>query len=120
MSLPAAGRFRVLKKQLVNSTKSIRFRRWTRKSYAIFAGLNKVISIGKIKAGICDRTSLKTNSLSVIDAIFVSNLLKTFDENEETEELLFENFLQANLQALTMDVPVYGLKQYYIRNLKLE
>lgn len=109
-----------MKKQQINSVKDIRFRRWTRKSYAVFAGLNKVISIGKVKAGICDRTSLKTNSLLVANAVFAGNLLKTFDEAEEAEDLLFDNLLQTNLQVLAIDIPVYGLRHYYIRNLKLE
>ncbi len=109
-----------MKKQQTNSVKDIRFRRWTRKSYAVFAGLNKVISIGKVKAGICDRTSLKTNSLSVVNAVFEGNLLKTCNETEKAEDLLFDNLLQTNLQISAVDVPVYGLKNFYIRNLKLE
>lgn len=41
----------------------IRFRRWSRKGYAVFAGLNKAISIGQVSISICNRTMLKSERL---------------------------------------------------------
>lgn len=40
----------------------IRFRRWSRKSYAIFIGLGKQISIGRLRCGIADQ-ALRKNEL---------------------------------------------------------
>lgn len=37
----------------------IRFRRWSRKSYAIFIGLGKQISIGRLRCGIADQAMRK-------------------------------------------------------------
>ncbi len=110
----------MLKKPFLNTVKSIRFRQWSRKNYAVFAGLNKVISIGRVKASICDMALLKTNSLLVTSTVFSDNLLKNCDEEDEAEILLFENLLQTDLQFFAVDVPVCGLIQNYFRNIKLE
>lgn len=40
----------------------IRFRRWSRKSYAIFIGLGKQISIGRLRCGIANQ-ALRKNEL---------------------------------------------------------
>lgn len=42
----------------------IRFRRWSRKSYAIFSGLGKQISIGRLRCGIADQ-ALRKNELII-------------------------------------------------------
>ncbi|MGL5319170.1 MAG: hypothetical protein ACRC9Q_10860 [Bacteroidales bacterium] len=42
----------------------IRFRRWSRKSYAIFCGLGKQISIGRLSCGIADLALSKNQRLA--------------------------------------------------------
>jgi len=39
-----------------NKIKSVRFRRWTRKTYAVFASLGKIISIGNLKIEMAGQT----------------------------------------------------------------
>ncbi|MFI3289947.1 MAG: hypothetical protein SNH79_07720 [Rikenellaceae bacterium] len=41
---------------------TIRFRRWTRASYASFVGLDKNVTIGTIAVSIADRLLLKSSS----------------------------------------------------------
>jgi len=38
------------------------FSRWSRKPYAVFQGLGKVISIGRVSADICDATLTKSST----------------------------------------------------------
>lgn len=49
-----------------NHIPSIRFRRWSRTSYAVFSGLKKNITIGQLSKGVIDRLFLKTNILEII------------------------------------------------------
>ncbi|MEG0519516.1 MAG: hypothetical protein RR555_11750 [Bacteroidales bacterium] len=44
----------------------IRFRRWSRKPYAVFMGIKKNISIGTLAKGIVDKLLPKTNTLEII------------------------------------------------------
>ncbi|VBB46072.1 hypothetical protein TRIP_D380047 [uncultured Paludibacter sp.] len=73
---------------------SIRFRRWNRKNYAVFASLHKIISIGKVVGGICDK-SLKKSKSRIFELFFNEKQFNT--ENQETEL----EFLQNELQLLT-------------------
>jgi hypothetical protein len=93
--------------------KSIRFRRWSRKNYAVFAGLNKVISIGRVGAGICDQAILKTNLLSASDAYSVENTCFTEEEEEEKESFLFDLLFNTNTLNIATDAPV-GCREYYL------
>ena len=45
---------------------SIRFKRWSRKPFAVFVGIKKNISIGVLAKGIVDRLLPKTNTLEII------------------------------------------------------
>jgi len=45
---------------LKKNCSTIRFRRWTRKNYAVFAGLHREISIGHISFDICEKALLKS------------------------------------------------------------
>ncbi|NLI71787.1 MAG: hypothetical protein GX361_03535 [Bacteroidales bacterium] len=109
-----------MRKNSLQPAKSFRFRRWSRKNYAVFAGLNKVISIGQVSAGISDMAILKTNSFSVENNIFAKDSLKNKKEEDESEVLLFENLLQINIQTFATDIPVGGLNQILFINPKLE
>lgn len=47
-------------KNQLNISNKIRFRRWNRKNYAVFAGIDKEISIGNLRSTISDKLYLKT------------------------------------------------------------
>ncbi|MEF9986656.1 MAG: hypothetical protein RSC28_05100 [Bacteroidales bacterium] len=53
-------------KNIGQTASKIRFRRWSRKPYAVFMGLNKNISIGTLSKRIVDTLLPKTNTLEII------------------------------------------------------
>ncbi len=87
-------------KQTTNSTQSLRFRRWSRKSYAVFVSLHKVVSIGALVVSVADKSLVKAASHV---SNFVSNLLFDNQEASDTEfdelETTSNNFI---LQTLTI------------------
>lgn len=69
----------------------IRFKRWNRKNYAVFAGLNKVISIGKITVEICEKSLQKT----------FSNIFEFLEFNKEFNDLEID---ENNIKSQTTDI----------------
>lgn len=92
------------KNHLIQSSNEVRFRRWTRKNYAIFAGLNKIISIGRLALSICETTFAKAKLTSLESGISVSDFATDVKAKEEKElviqELLFE---QNNIITISAD-----------------
>ena len=84
----------------IHNQNFIRFKRWSRKNYAVFAGLNKIISIGKITVEICEKSLQKT----------FSNITEflTFNKESNDSELDENNFnCQINeLQLLAVNTPI--------------
>ena len=104
-----------MKRQTSISAKSIRFRQWSRKGYAVFSGLHKVISIGKISAGICEKALLKNNLLSSVCPILSENNFITDREKEPEKELLsFEQFYNINSLPTAIDYPAGCSSQYLL------
>jgi hypothetical protein len=69
-----------LEKNHLNIANKIRFRRWNRASYAVFAGIDKEISIGNLRSTISDKLYLKTiDTKSDIE----------FNDNDNNNEDLF-------------------------------
>lgn len=63
--------------QAIHINKSFRFRRWTRKAYAVFASLGKTVSIGNLKIEMAGQTLFRG----------VENIAKIFtDDIEEASE----------------------------------
>jgi hypothetical protein len=65
----------------VNSKFSVRFRRWTRSAYAVFASLGKAISIGNLRIEMAGQTLFR--GLENITKIFTADI----DEASESEDL---------------------------------
>jgi len=51
-----------MKSTKINQQKSIRFRRWSRKGYAVFCSLTCVVTIGCVSISISDKSLQKTSS----------------------------------------------------------
>ena len=104
-----------MKKSIVKTTTSIRFRKWSRKNYAAFSGLNKIISIGHVSATICEKALLKNNLLSVISGSFVENCdtARKYEE-QETDLSQLEILLNTNALPVTTDYPVGCSVQYLL------
>lgn len=60
---------------------SARFRRWSRKSYAIFASLHKAVTIGQLIVSICDKSLEKLRN-----RIFEASFNDLFNNNNEEDE----------------------------------
>ena len=105
-----------MKKRQRNSATIIRFRQWSRKGYAVFSGLNKVISIGRVNASVCDKALLKTN---LITEALTERFSLTFNTGErekdaEPEELLQRLLININTIQITDGTPAGCDKTYNI------
>ena len=80
---------------------SFRFRRWSRKSYAVFSGLKRTISIGTLRFDMLEQLSRKSNSLILWCDFFA--LPDSFGEQEQVAEWFGEELttrlLFCSLQA---------------------
>ncbi len=68
------------------------FSQWSRKAYAIFLSISKVVHIGKLSVDISKQAVLKSNGSSVLSLASVFGVTLTDD--------LVENPLGSNLEAL--------------------
>ncbi len=68
------------------------FSRWSRKSYAIFQSLKKVISIARLSIDICESSSFKKSS-------FV-HLIHKHEVNEECDDFNYTNFSADEIKIL--------------------
>lgn len=98
-----------MRKSILKNPCSVRFRRWTRKSYAVFSGLNKVISIGHISAGISDKALIKNNLLTQISAVsFLVNVgpdAEKEDEEKEADSSITRFLFLENALPIATDYP---------------
>lgn len=74
--------FNSRRKDSIPGKTAIRFCRWSRKPYAVFAGIHRNISIGQLNKGVIDRLFLKTNTLEIIvpHGSHLSLQIKSMDE----------------------------------------
>jgi len=81
---------------LAISTMSFRFKRWSRKSYAVFATLGKAVTIGKLRVHMAISILLKPEVRLIPDNI---------SENHSEFEIQEDEFAAQNAQLLTA-IPV--------------
>lgn len=81
--------------QLYQSKQTIRFRRWSRKAYAMFFSLGKCVTIGSLKKGIADVSLGKQSDMCIMFSV-CNPLEKEDADKEKAEEGLnpFEKMLQ--------------------------
>lgn len=60
---------------------SLRFRRWSRKAWAVFASLGQVVTIGSLRVPVSEQSLTKANSMTGM------RLTERDDEQEDEEEL---------------------------------
>jgi len=72
---------------------SIIFRRWSRKSYAVFAGLGRHIIIGVLSIGICIMAMLKTGVVASDNNQQIVSKMSLDDSEEESIWLSSEGLL---------------------------
>lgn len=80
--------------KLYRGRQVLRFRRWSRKAYAVFCSLGKCVTIGTLKKGIADVSLGKQANVCTSGAVCLPVVEdKTEDEAEEALNP-FENLLQ--------------------------
>lgn len=72
---------------------SMRFTRWSRKGYAIFAGLGKHIIIGVLSVGICMMAMLKSGVVTSDDYEFVVSRVSADDAQDEASPASLQGLL---------------------------
>ncbi|MGL5785425.1 MAG: hypothetical protein ACRCX4_01195 [Bacteroidales bacterium] len=78
----------MMKKNNIRSI-SIRFRRWSRKQYAVFCSLGKQISIGCLRRGIADQ-ALRKNALVLSGGLYLPDSLFVAESKEYTDAEIAE------------------------------
>lgn len=73
--------------------KAVRFRRWTRKTYAVFASLGKTISIGNLKIGMAGQTLFR--GFERLDRVFTEQSGDDVSDSEYEPDRLTTDFLLA-------------------------
>lgn len=86
-----------MKKSGLNRVNTIRFRRWSRKAYAVFASLGKSISIGNLSVQMAGDSLFR--KVELVKCIITGDREKESGTEEEklplllTESLLIANFV---------------------------
>ena len=93
---------------------TIRFRRWTRKNYAVFAGLHREISIGHISFDICEKALLKSGKKTQ-DTYFETDTDDSTEEEEDFTDLLILKELSE--QQYTVNSPAVFITDRHLINI---
>ncbi|WP_036865324.1 hypothetical protein [Porphyromonas sp. COT-108 OH2963] len=68
-------------------SKALRFRRWSRKAYAVFMSVGRVVTIGTLHLSVAERLLQKSqNTISVAVQEFLPAIKEPFCEEEEQEK----------------------------------
>lgn len=76
------------------------FSKWSRKEYAIFASLGKLIKIGVLKADICQKALLK----GIVELGKIAEFKEDVDEDENALDITDHDSLQFILSVLGLSV----------------
>lgn len=95
------------------SDSSLRFRRWSRKGYAMFVSVTNVVTIGVLSSDICEKSEAKLSALSVS-----SNASIKSESSDLTEDLdfAFANKEEILLVAEKQTADVYACINFIINN----
>lgn len=100
----------------VQKVNHIRFRRWSRKGYAVFSSLSRCVTIGTVCASICDMSFRKSSSLSLKKTSqFIGAEAKDNEEGDSPEDLLFaqkliQELLICNFTNVSVAAPASNRK----------
>lgn len=90
-------------KHTVNTSKILRFKRWSRKRYAAFASMNRVVSIATLVVSVADKSLTKAGSYlqSSLQILSGGDVLSESPNSEELENLLVLN-AESQQQIITI------------------
>lgn len=70
-------------KKTFSNKQTIRFRKWSRKAYAMFASVGKCVTIGNVKKGIADASLGKQGNICALPVAW--DFLSDYTEEEEVD-----------------------------------
>ncbi|MDR2968387.1 MAG: hypothetical protein LBV32_02130 [Tannerellaceae bacterium] len=90
----------------------IRFRRWSRKGYAMFCSLGRCVTIGALKKGVADASLKKQKApAGKMFLLPADDFEKETDEREEdTSGVLFQSHGLPVQSLTTADIYIYGIE----------
>lgn len=88
-----------MKKYRLHKANTIRFRRWSRKAYAVFVSLGKSITIGNLSVHMAGDTLFR--KVQLIKCIITGEREKELSPEEELTLLLTESTLTVNFVSKT-------------------
>ena len=103
---------------------SIIFSRWSRKNYAIFASLGKVVKIARLKTDVCilalEKSAAITNNTANLEGLH-ENYLFDSEENERLGELSYNYkfHLVFGLVAFLLNIFLSPYSIYYKKSLNI-
>ncbi|MBI9065828.1 MAG: hypothetical protein JEZ09_00970 [Salinivirgaceae bacterium] len=80
------------------SKKSLTFSKWSRKGYAVFASLGKVVKIGQLNVEIC-KQAIKKNTNLLIEFVLLEKD-KLNQKTDESIEFLLSEYLFQNVISI--------------------
>ena len=100
----------------LTTSKTLRFRRWSRMGYAVFCSLACSVSIGSLSISVSDKTLQKSTSHTINNED--SNTLEFgFDDSETDLSELNATTLQQRLNILTPVATDYAASRNFIINI---
>lgn len=74
-----------MRKTAFSKNNAVWFKQWSRKSYALFLKMNKVVHIGHLKSAISELLNLKSNVLARFELRFTQKNCFAFFRNNNNE-----------------------------------
>ncbi|MFZ4726032.1 MAG: hypothetical protein ACOYMD_11370 [Paludibacter sp.] len=100
----------------LTTSKTLRFRRWSRVGYAVFCSLACSVTIGSLSISVSDKTLQKSTS-NTIDNQDSNNLEFGLDDSESDLSELSATTLQQQLNILTPVATDYAAARNFIINI---
>ncbi len=94
------------RRQLENNRRVCKFFRWTKKSYAVFNSLHKVIEISRLRSSVVDSSLPKSNKAIKV-ASERSDMLEACSNCSKSDERVSEETLPLSILHLVLALPLF-------------
>jgi len=106
-----------LKKNLTNNPVTLRFRRWSRKGYAVFVSMTCAVTIGVLAVSVTEKSDTKAKSS--ISKITINQFADDMDTECMPEELAISVTVTEQIfisETINDDAAARGLNSLFIKN----
>lgn len=94
------------RRQLKNNRRVCKFFRWTKKSYAVFNSLHKIIEISRLRSSVVDSSIPKSNKAIKV-AGERSDMLESCSNCSKSDERVLEETLSLSILHLVLALPLF-------------